>query len=117
MLFELLTAKYPGMRLWLTQRLCALSMAAGLLLFWARVLWLAPQNYADWVAVFAPWWWRVLTVWFFICMLIHAWLGVRDVLRDYVPHLGIRAMLQWLVNLAVWGNAFAIGWILFGMKF
>jgi succinate dehydrogenase / fumarate reductase membrane anchor subunit len=117
MLFELLTAKYPGMRLWLTQRLCALSMAAGLLLFWVRVLWLAPQDYTGWVAVFAPWWWRLLSVWFFICMLLHAWLGVRDVLRDYVSHLGIRAVLQWLVNLAVLGNALAVGWILFGMKF
>ncbi|WP_229007120.1 succinate dehydrogenase, hydrophobic membrane anchor protein [Methylophilus sp. Leaf408] len=117
MLFELLTAKYPGMRLWLTQRLCALSMVAGLLLFWMRVLWLAPQDYAGWVAVFAPWWWRLLSVWFFICMLLHAWLGVRDVLRDYVPHLGIRVVLQWVVNLAVSGNALAVVWILFAMKF
>jgi succinate dehydrogenase / fumarate reductase, membrane anchor subunit len=117
MLFELLTAKYPGMRLWLTQRLCALSMVAGLLLFWMRVLWLAPHDYAGWVAVFAPWWWRLLSVWFFICMLLHAWLGVRDVLRDYVPHLGIRVVLQWVVNLAVCGNALAVVWILFAMKF
>jgi succinate dehydrogenase / fumarate reductase, membrane anchor subunit len=116
MLFELLTAKYPGMRLWLTQRLCALSMALGLLLFWLRVCWLAPADYAGWVAVFSPWWWRLLSVWFFICMLMHAWLGVRDVLRDYVPNLRCRYVLQWLVNLAVLGNALAILWILFGMK-
>lgn len=117
MLFELLTAKYPGMRLWLTQRLCALSMATVLLLFWARVWWLAPQDYAGWVAVFSPLWWRLLCLWFFICMQMHAWLGVRDVLRDYVPQVVIRAGLQWLVNFAVPGNAFAVMWILFGMKY
>lgn len=117
MLFELLTARYPGMRLWLTQRLCALSMAIVLLLFWGRVLWLAPQDYAAWMAVFSPVWWRLLMLWFFICMLMHAWLGVRDVLRDYVPHLGVRLMLQWLVNIAVCGNALAVLWILFGMDF
>jgi succinate dehydrogenase / fumarate reductase, membrane anchor subunit len=41
---------------------------------------------------------------------------VRDVLRDYVPNLRCRYVLQWLVNLAVAGNALAILWILFGMK-
>lgn len=117
MLFELLTAKYPGMRRWLTQRLCALSMAVVLLLLWLRVMWLSPQSFSEWKALFAPWWWRLLTLWFFVCMLLHAWLGVRDVLRDYVPHLGIRNVLQWLVNIAVFGNALAVMWILFGMDF
>lgn len=117
MLFELLTAKYPGMRRWLTQRLCALSMAVVLLLLWLRVMWLSPQSFSEWQALFAPWWWRLLTMWFFVCMLLHAWLGVRDVLRDYVPHLGIRNVLQWLVNIAVFGNALAVMWILFGMDF
>ncbi len=117
MLFELLTAKYPGMRRWLTQRLCALSMAVVLLLLWLRVMWLSPQSFSEWQALFAPWWWRLLTLWFFVCMLLHAWLGVRDVLRDYVPHLGIRNVLQSLVNIAVFGNALAVMWILFGMDF
>lgn len=116
MIFELLTAKYPGMRRWLTQRLCALSMALVLVLFWVRMLCLSPQGYEGWLAVFSPLWWRVLTVWFFICMLLHAWLGVRDVLRDYVPHLATRAVLQWLVNVAVAGNGLAVMWILFGLN-
>lgn len=117
MLFELLTARYPGMRLWLTQRLCALSMAVVLILFLSRVMWLAPQDYAGWLSVFSPLWWRLICLWFFACMLMHAWLGVRDVLRDYVPHLRCRCVLQWFVNLAVWGNVLAVVWILFGMKF
>lgn len=116
MLIELLTAKYPGMRRWLTQRLCALSMALVLVLFLIRMLWLSPQNYQDWVAMFAPQWWRWLVVWFFVCMLLHAWLGVRDVLRDYVPHLPSRGVLQALVDIAVLGNALAVLWILFGMN-
>ena len=117
MLLELLTARYPGMRLWLTQRLCALSMAIVLLLFWLRVFWLAPQDYAGWLAVFAPVWCRLLCLWFFICLWMHAWLGVRDVLRDYVPQLRVRAVMLVLVNAAVIGNALAVLWILFGMDF
>ncbi len=61
-------------------------------------------------------WWRWLVVWFFVCMLLHAWLGVRDVLRDYVPHLPSRWVLQAMVDIAVLGNALAVLWILFGMN-
>lgn len=117
MLFELLTSRYPGMRRWLTQRLCAFTMALYLLLFVVRLAWLAPHDYAAWQAMFAPMWWRVLTWWFFMCMLMHAWLGVRDVLRDYVPHLGARAVLQWLVDVVLLVNLLAIVWILFGLDF
>lgn len=117
MWLELLTARYPGMRRWLTQRLCALTMAIYLLLFMLRIWWLSPADFEGWQALFDPWWWRVLTGWFFICMLLHAWLGVRDVLRDYVPHLDLRACLQWLVDLAVIGNLLAAGWILLGLNF
>ncbi|MDP8568169.1 succinate dehydrogenase, hydrophobic membrane anchor protein [Methylophilus aquaticus] len=117
MWFELFTARYPGMRRWLTQRLCALTMAIYMLLFLLRVCWLSPSDFSGWQALFMPWWWRVLTGWFFICMLLHAWLGVRDVLRDYVPHLTLRAMLQWLVDITVIGNLLAAGLILFGLNF
>lgn len=116
MLIELLTAKYPGMRRWLTQRLCAVSMALVLLLFWLRLLLCAPHDYTSWVAVFSPLWWRLLVVWFFVCMLLHAWLGVRDVLRDYVPHLPSRGVIQALVDVTVLGNALAVLWICFGMN-
>lgn len=117
MRLELLTARYPGMRRWLTQRLCALSMAVYLLLLGLRIGWISPAGFSGWQTVFAPWWWRALTGWFFVCMLLHAWLGVRDVLRDYVPHLSLRAILQWLVDMAVLGNLLAAGWILSGLDF
>lgn len=92
-------------------------MALYLLLFLARVLCLSPADFAGWQSLFAPWWWRVLTGWFFVCMLVHAWLGVRDVLRDYVPHLGVRAVLQGLVDISVVGNLLAVVWILCGLDF
>lgn len=117
MLVELLSARYPGMRRWLTQRLCALSMAVVLLLYCIRICWLAPQDHAGWVSIFAPVWWRLLALCFFISMLLHAWLGIRDVLRDYVPHAGIRQGLQVVVNIAVWADLLAVGWILFGMSY
>lgn len=117
MLIELLSARYPGMRRWLTQRLCALSMAVIIVALLMRILLLAPQDFATWQAVFSPWGWRILTWWFFVCMAVHARLGVKDVLRDYVPHLPTRAVLHWGVELSVWLETVAVTWLLFGSVF
>lgn len=108
MLFELLTSKYPGMRQWLIQRLSATVMAVYVLLLVVRVAWWSPADYAAWQAFFAPLWWRLLTVLFFALMLLHAWIGVRDVLRDYVMNLRVRSMMQLLVDAALLVN---LAWI------
>jgi succinate dehydrogenase / fumarate reductase, membrane anchor subunit len=110
MLFELLTSKYPGMRQWLMQRLSATVMAVYVVLLVIRTTWSAPNNYLDWHAFFAPLWWRLLTLLFFVFMLLHAWIGVRDVLRDYVFNLRVRAVMQVLVDAALLGN---LAWICF----
>jgi len=110
MLFELLTSKYPGMRQWLMQRLSATVMAVYVVLLVVRATWVAPSDYAAWNAFFAPVWWRLLTLLFFVFMLLHAWIGVRDVLRDYVFNLRVRAVMQVLVDAALLGN---LAWICF----
>lgn len=98
MLLELLTSRYPGMRQWLMQRLSATLMAVYLLLLVLRVLMLSPTGFTQWQTFFPPLWWRALTWLFFALMLLHAWIGVRDVLRDYVSHLKTRTVLQLLVD-------------------
>lgn len=98
MIIELLTKKYPGMRLWLAQRLSAVVMAAYLLLLALIVMFEQPQGYADWYALMTPWWWRLLTLVFFVSLIMHAWLGVRDVFKDYIFNLRLRAVLQVLVD-------------------
>ncbi|MGQ0443265.1 MAG: succinate dehydrogenase, hydrophobic membrane anchor protein [Methylophilaceae bacterium] len=94
MLIELLTKKYPGMRLWLSQRLTALFMATYIVLSGLYFAVLQPADYQTWVSAVSPWWWRVLTWVFFLNLCIHAWLGVTDVLKDYVFNQATRAYLQ-----------------------
>lgn len=98
MLIELLTKKYPGMRLWLAQRLSAVVMAVYLIAFALMVALTQPAGYQDWLELMSPWWWRVFTLLFFISLVMHAWLGVRDVFKDYIFNLGLRAVLQVLVD-------------------
>lgn len=103
MLIELLTKHYPGMRQWLAQRFSAIYLAVYTILFLLIVAVQQPEGYVGWQALFTPSWWRVLTMIFFISLFMHAWLGVRDVLKDYVFNATLRAYMQLLVDIALIG--------------
>lgn len=98
MLIELLTKKYPGMRLWLAQRLSALVMAVYLVLFALMLVLKQPGDFDAWVAMMSPWWWRICTLLFFVSLVMHAWLGIRDVFKDYIFNPGVRAFFQLVVD-------------------
>ena len=110
MLIQLLTNKYPGMRLWLSQRLTALVMAAYIILLAALLLIIQPSGFDAWHAFISPIWFRLATLVFFMCLLMHAWLGVADVLQDYVFNKTLRAYMQMAVDIALVGYLF---WLMF----
>ena len=99
MLIQLLTHKYPGMRLWLSQRLSALMMAVYILLLAILLAIYQPASYSDWHGFVAPIWFRLVTFVFFISLFMHAWLGVSDVFKDYIFNLKLRAYLQSVVDI------------------
>lgn len=98
MLFELLTNKYPGMRFWLTQRLTALLVAAYIVLLVLLLLIIRPIGFEAWRAFVSPILFRLATLLFFAALCMHAWLGVRDVLRDYIFNVNLRSFLQIVVD-------------------
>ena len=108
------------MRAWLTQRLTGLLMAIYSVVLLIRVLVLTPSSYDDWLAFSRPWWWRLATLIFWVSLSSHAWLGVRDVLKDYVPNVKIRLVLLKLVVLLVGllglDHAFTLQFIVFLYK-
>lgn len=117
MLIELLTKKYPGMRLWLAQRISAVVMAIYLVIFALVIVAKQPTGYAQWMDIMSPWWWRLFTLLFLTSLLMHAWLGVRDVFKDYISSLKLRAFIQILVDILL---IFYLSWsvvILWGIKF
>jgi succinate dehydrogenase / fumarate reductase, membrane anchor subunit len=101
MIIQLLTSKYPGMRLWLSQRLTALVMAVYIVLLLVLVTFVQPAGYAAWHVFVAPVWFRLATFVFFMCLFIHAWLGVADVLKDYVFNKTLRAYMQIAVDITL----------------
>ncbi|MSP86287.1 MAG: succinate dehydrogenase, hydrophobic membrane anchor protein [Methylotenera sp.] len=102
MLIELLTKRYPGMRAWLMQRLTALLLAIYSVMALVRFLLLQPNGYEAWVDFFQPCWWRFASWLFWVSLSIHAWLGVRDVFKDYVPNAHVRSVLLKLLVVMLW---------------
>lgn len=108
MLIQLLTSKYPGMRLWLSQRLTALLMTFYIVLFVIRLIVTRPTGFEAWQDFVSPIWFRAMTLLFFVCLFAHAWLGVSDVLKDYIFNKKIRAYLQIVVDTLL---AIYLAWI------
>jgi succinate dehydrogenase / fumarate reductase, membrane anchor subunit len=115
MIIQLLTKKYPGMRLWLSQRITAVFMAVYIVLFIVLIAALQPNNHAAWHGFFAPLWMRIATYTFFMCLLMHAWLGVADVLKDYVFNKTLRDYMQIAVDLLLVLYLFWLSFILWNV--
>jgi succinate dehydrogenase / fumarate reductase, membrane anchor subunit len=96
-----------GMRDWLSQRVTAVLMALFTLVLLAQMLFGGPLGYDRWAAIFSSQWMKVLSFVVFIALGWHAWVGVRDILMDYVKPVAVRLVLQvatmvWLVGCMGW---------------
>jgi succinate dehydrogenase / fumarate reductase, membrane anchor subunit len=93
MVRRIIVGAHYGSRGWLAQRVTALVMALytplALYLFLSR----APWTYESWKALFAQGWMRIATLLFVVSLAWHAWVGVRDILMDYIKHDGVRLAL------------------------
>lgn len=97
-----------GLRDWLAQRITSMIIAVYAVLAAALLLGMAqPMTYALWKDLFARGWMRVATLLFAVSLVWHAWVGVRDILMDYIKPVGVRLGLQVgvLLTLAVY-----LGW-------
>lgn len=92
-----LTGAHYGLRDWLVQRVTAAIMVIYFLLFTSVVFVVIPQDYATWKSIFDHQWMRIASFIFFICIFWHSWVGVRNVLMDYVHSTPIRLAMQILV--------------------
>jgi succinate dehydrogenase / fumarate reductase membrane anchor subunit len=87
-----------GLGDWLLQRLTAVVMALYTVILVACLLMSAPHSYADWKAMFAGGFFRLATLLFMAALLYHAWVGMRDILMDYLRATGVRLTAQVVVG-------------------
>lgn len=104
-----------GWKDWLIQRITAVIMLVFSVVIIGFVLKHGGVGYAEWKQLFSGQWMRVLALLFLLSVYYHAWIGMRDVLMDYVQAMWIRLGLQVLVCLflivcsiwsvvILWGN-------------
>lgn len=97
-----------GTRDWLAQRVTAVLMAIFTLVVLAQVLFTrGPIGYERWAGIFAGQPMKMLTFATIVGLLYHVWVGMRDVLMDYVKPVGVRLALQilvivWLLGCTGW---------------
>lgn len=90
---RVLTGAHYGLIDWLIQRVTAVLMVLYLLL----LTWIfanQASDYAGLKSIFANQWMRIFSLLVFIGLCWHAWIGVRNVLMDYVKITSIRLSMQ-----------------------
>ncbi len=96
-----------GLRDWLAQRITAVVMAVYSVVLVAVLLGNEPLTYAVWREIFAQGFMRVATLVFAVSVAWHMWVGVRDILMDYIQPAGLRLASQVAVILVI---AAYLGW-------
>jgi succinate dehydrogenase / fumarate reductase membrane anchor subunit len=82
---------------WLSQRVTAVVITLYALVLIGELMWHGGMDYATWRSLFDNHAFRVISFLFLVAMFYHVWVGVRNVLMDYVRPLGVRLVLQVLV--------------------
>ncbi len=88
-----MSRRASGVRAWLLQRISAVYLALYFVYFLYANAGGAHGGYAAWRAWLGEAPVLLATALFFFALAIHAWVGVRDVIIDYVHHVGLRLAL------------------------
>ncbi len=95
---------HTGTGSWLVQRASAVVLALALPGLALYVLAALPLDFNGWQALFAPPWLRVLMLLTAAALALHAWVGMRDILMDYVASTGLRLALYLTVIVTLAGS-------------
>jgi succinate dehydrogenase / fumarate reductase membrane anchor subunit len=91
---RVITGAHYGLRDWLAQRVTAVIMAVYSIIAVIVLISNKPITYMVWRDLFSQGWMRVATLLFAVSLAWHAWVGVRDILMDYIKPDGLRLSLQ-----------------------
>lgn len=108
MVDRMVTGAHYGLSDWLVQRISAVLMVIYTLFIVGYVVLHPDQGYDRWTALFSNQVMRSFTLVFLLAVYYHAWIGVRDIVMDYVKPAGIRLAIYVVVIVAlllyvIWG--------------
>lgn len=96
-----------GLRAWVLQRITAIYLAAFSVFILVKLLLYPIRNYAQWKLWVADPMITIAFGIFFLALIFHAWVGIRDIILDYINSLALRGgllslLLLFLIGLALW---------------
>ena len=97
-----------GLLAWLLQRVTALAMLLYLVVGLLYFIFDPPRSHQDWHARMRQPGVAIATTVFFVALLAHAWVGMRDVMMDYVGPPGVRVVALAALGFGLTGIA---GWV------
>jgi succinate dehydrogenase / fumarate reductase membrane anchor subunit len=103
MVKRIIVGAHYGLRDWLAQRITAVIIAAYTFAMLAALPAGRPLTYAAWRGLFQQGWVRIATLVFAASLAWHMWVGVRDILMDYIKPVGVRLALHIAVLLVIFG--------------
>ena len=101
MVNRVVTGAHYGLRDWLAQRVTAAVMAVYVLVVAGYLLLQRSFGYDVWLELFSGNLMRSFSLLFLLSLFYHAWIGVRDIVMDYVKPAGIRLLVHVLVILVL----------------
>ena len=107
MVNRIVVGAHYGLSDWLAQRVTAVIMAAYTLIVFVVLVRNVPVKFVFWKNLFEQGWMRVATLLFAVSLAWHAWVGMRDILMDYIKPTGLRLSLEIFCLLLI---ASYLGW-------
>lgn len=104
-----------GLRAWVVQRVTAVYLAGFSLFLLLYFIGWAPGSYREWVSWLAS---PPILVAFSIAvfsLILHSWVGVRNIIMDYVAHDGLRLLLLVVLGLSLAGLGMWLFKVLLGV--
>jgi succinate dehydrogenase / fumarate reductase membrane anchor subunit len=104
-----MSRRASGLRAWFLQRATAIYLLLFIIFMLQHMITNPPQDFHAWQAWLAQPLVGLGLLLFFASLLLHAWVGFRDVLIDYVHPTAIRVTVLTLVGFSLIGCAL---WVL-----
>ena len=90
------SSSHSGLGEWLLQRFTAVYLGLFFLFIAVRILLWPIQDFSEWRAWFMSPWVRVVWLFAFLSLLLHAWIGIRSVLMDYIKPFYLRMLIAFV---------------------
>ncbi len=99
-----MSAGFSGMNAWIIQRLSGIYVAFFALILSGIFTTTPPQSYSEWVAIFVSPLLQIGFSLFIVALLFHAWIGLRDIVLDYIHAVSLKMVIFSMVLMGLFGS-------------